>query len=240
MADAWAHIDSIYVIVNPHYEPGRFERIVKHLKRHDAPEEKIRIAGPTWGKNLTTETCFQVYDPFLSRPFPCLVFKNRALSRGEISLVLNFYSAIKDAHERGHKVIMILESDVKMHHEFGDRLAEIQRQLKDKVWDYVSLSDGVGTHSEEFEPNKERYGLWWSSLQTIKEMKSALVFRCTDSMLLNTEFITYLYHNLIPFRDCLDWELNYRLYAKKGKAYWAEPHIVEQGSLKGLDPSTLI
>ena len=68
MADAWAPIDAVYVIANPHYEPGRFERVVQHLKRHNAPEEKIRIAGPTWGKTLTAETCFQVYDPFLSRP----------------------------------------------------------------------------------------------------------------------------------------------------------------------------
>jgi hypothetical protein len=240
MADAWAPIDAVYVIANPHYEPGRFERVVQHLKRHSAPEEKIRIAGPTWGKTLSAETCFQVYDPFLSRPFPSLVFKNRALSRGEISLVLNFYSAIKDAHERGHKTIMILESDVKFHHEFGERLAEIHRQLQDKTWDYVSLSDGVGTHAEEFEPNKERYGLWWSTPQTIKSPPTVCTFRCTDSMLLNHEFIEYLYKNLIPFRDCLDWELNYRLYAAQGKAYWAEPHIVEQGTLKGLDVSSLI
>ena len=240
MSNPWDAIDAVYVISNPQYEPGRFERVVKQLKRHQAPEAKIKIAGPTWGSTLSTETCFQVYDPFLSRPFPCLVFKSRALSRGEISLVLNFYSAIKDAKERNLQRIIILESDVLFHHEFGPRLSSILDQLQDKEWDYVSLSDGVGTHAEEFEPNKPGYGFWWSKPQTVKVAPTTFCFRCTDSMLFNQRFIHYLYNNLIPFRDCLDWELNYRLYALQGKAFWAEPHIVEQGSLKGIDRSSLI
>ena len=240
MTSPWDSIDAIYVISNPHHEPGRFERVVRQLKRHNTPEAKIKIAGPTWGSSLSAETCLQVYDPFLARPFPCLVFKSRALSRGEISLVLNFYSAIKDAKERGLNRIIVLESDVIFHHEFGERLQVILKELEDKTWDYVSLSDGVGTHAEEFEPNKPSYGHWWSTPQTLKVAPTTFCFRCTDSMLFNKGFIEYLYHNLLPFRDCLDWELNYRLYAAQGKAFWAEPHIVEQGSLKGIDRSSLI
>ncbi len=240
MSSPWDSIDSIYVISDPNHERERFERAIKQLKRHNAPEAKIKIAAPTWGSTLPFDVCFEVYDPFLSRPFPSLIFKNRALNRGEISLVLNFYSAIKDAKELNLNRILIFESDVILHREFEERLSKILSELEQKEWDYVSLSDGVGTHAEEFEPNKECYGLWWSTPQTIKVAPTTFCFRCTDSMLLNKEFVTYLYDNLIPFRDCLDWELNYRLYSKKGKAFWAEPHIVEQGSLKGVDKSSLI
>jgi len=35
-----------------------------------------------------------------------------------------------------------------------------------------------------------------------------------------------------PFRECLDWELNYQLGSIGGKALWVEPHLVEQGTCK--------
>jgi hypothetical protein len=239
MSAAWTPVDAIYIIANPTYEPDRFQRLLQQLARHHAPPEKIKVAGPTWGSTLDPTTCFNTYDPYLPRAFPSLVFKNRALNRGEISLVLNFYSAIQNAHTHGHSTILILESDVRFHCEFETRLAQIHTTLEGRAWDYVSLSDGVGTHADEFEPNRPSYGLWWSAPQTIFPAPTTFCFRCTDSMLLSRDFITYLNANLLPFRDCLDWELNYRLYSKGGLAFWAEPHIVEQGSLKGIDMSLL-
>jgi hypothetical protein len=209
------------------------------MSSHGFPVDKIKIAGPTWGTSLSSTLCFQVYDPYLPRAAPSLVFKNRALTRGEISLILNFYSAIKNAYESGYKSIMILESDVIFHHQFTQRLETIFKQLADKTWDYISLSDGVGTHLGDYTQNAPLYGQWLSAPQTVIPAPKFFTFRCTDSMILGHRFIEHLYHHLIPFRDCLDWELNFQLYSMKGVGFWAEPHIIEQGTCKGINPSQL-
>ena len=236
----WDAIDAIYIISHPIHEKTRFDRLKQILANYHVPATKIKVSAPTWGSTLTAEQCFQVYDPFLPRSTPAFVFKSRSLLRGEISLNLNFYSAIKDAHESNYKSIMVLESDVIFHHEFIERLDTIMNGLsKLDTWDYVSLSDGVGTHTGSYEINKPQYGLWYSSPQTIQPAPKFFTFRCTDSMLLGGSFISYLYANLLPFRDCLDWELNYQLFAKKGLGFWAEPHIVEQASCKRLMVSQL-
>ena len=238
--DPWSSIDAIYIISHPIHEKTRFDKLTQTLAAYAAPPHKIKVAAPTWGSSLPADLCFQVYDPFLPRPIPALVFKSRALLRGEISLVLNFYSAIKDAYESHYRSIMVLESDVIFHREFLPRLASIMEALGQiPVWDYVSLSDGVGTHVGAYGAGGPSYGLWYSEGQTLQPAPKFMTFRCTDSMLLGGRFIEYLYKNLLPFRDCLDWELNYQLYALGGTAFWAEPHIVEQASCKGLMASQL-
>jgi hypothetical protein len=239
MTTIWSHIDAIYLICNPHHEKDRYESALRRMSSHGFPVEKIKIAGPTWGTSLSSTLCFQVYDPYLPRAIPSLIFKNRALTRAEISLILNFYSAIKDAHEAGYKSIMIFESDIIFHHQFTTRLESVFEQLAGKTWDYISLSDGVGTHLGDYTQNARLYGQWLSAPQTVIPAPQFFTFRCTDSMIISRRFIEHLYHHLIPFRDCLDWELNFQLYSMKGAGFWTEPHIVEQGSCKGINPSQL-
>ncbi len=78
-----------------------------------------------------------------------------------------------------------------------------------------------------------------SRSQEIYPGRMPFPFRCTDSMLFGQRFIAFLAQRLLPFRDCLDWELNYRLHEYQGKAFWAEPHLIEQASLKRVEGSIL-
>jgi hypothetical protein len=64
-------------------------------------------------------------------------------------------------------------------------------------------------------------------------------FRCTDSMLFRVEFLKKMRRTAFPFRECLDWELNYQLGSNGGVALWVEPHLVEQGTVKGRMLTTL-
>jgi hypothetical protein len=154
--------------------------------------------------------------------------------KGEISLILNFYFAMRDAVEKGYKTILILESDVFLRPDFEERLIKIFMELEkrgDDGWDYVSLSDGVGTHADGYVNNYMD--------QKVCEPPHQFMFRCTDSMLFRTEILKKIIGTLLPFRDCLDWELNYQFALHRGKGLWAEPHIVEQGSTKSRDISLL-
>jgi hypothetical protein len=56
------------------------------------------------------------------------------------------------------------------------------------------------------------------------------VFRCTDSMLFSTEYLRRLAHTVLPFKEIIDWEMNFQLMLHRGKALWADPPLAEQGT----------
>ena len=124
---------------------------------------------------------------------------------------------------------MFLESDVFLRDDFTLRLDEMMCSLSKKPWDYVSLSDGVGTHAERLDLNTESV----YAPTGIYPPPHSYPFRCTDSMLFRVDFLKKMRTTAFPFRECLDWELNYQLAIHGGIALWVEPHLVEQGTCKG-------
>jgi hypothetical protein len=58
-------------------------------------------------------------------------------------------------------------------------------------------------------------------------------------MLFKVEFLAKVVQTLIPFRECLDWELNYQLGLHKGVGLWADPPLSEQGSGRNRDETLL-
>ena len=231
---AWEKIDCVYVIGHLKYEEKRVRRVLHQLQELECPREKINVCAPTWGKELKSEQCFAVYDPWLVRNFPCFVFKSRGLSKGEISLNLNFHSAVVDAHQKQYKHILVLESDVMFRNDFVERFPIFMEKTESIEYDYISLSDGTGTHTGPCTMQNIH-----TRPQEIYPGKMPFPFRCTDSMMLGSRFIAFLAQHLLPFRDCLDWELNFRMIQYQGKAFWAEPHLIEQASLKRVEGSIL-
>lgn len=225
------HIDRIYVLVHPVHEKERYERLVQHLSQFKFPPSKIALGSATWGTELTSEQIFSVWDPFCRKGLPNLTWKSRCLSKGEVSLVLNFYAAASDAVANNFKSIIILESDVFLRSDFIERLNDLWNSLEGP-WDYVSLGEGIGTRPDGVVQS------YWSPTRPYKPPHQ-FVFRCTDSMLLNVAFLKKVLQTLMPFRECLDWELNYQLAAHHGIAYWADPPLVEQGSSRNREPSLL-
>ncbi len=237
MGSAWDSIDAVYIIGHPKFEKVRIDRVLDGLRLAGCPREKIALACRTWGSQLSAQDCFGVYDPYLPRQWPCLNFKCRWLLKGEISLVLNFHGAVLDAVEKGHKCVMVLESDVRFRWDFSQRFdALMKKAVADSSWSYISLSDGVGTHSQGCE-----FGQWYGEQQLLppNPAQQYFPFRCTDSMIFCRDFLEHLKKHLLPFRDCLDWELNFQLAAFRGKALWAEPHLIEQATQKRLELGSL-
>jgi hypothetical protein len=220
-------LDLIYILINPRREKSRMDRLLPHLLERGIPPEKIAISGPTWGDELTTQQIFQFYDPFCRAGVPVLTFKARCLSRGEISLVLNFISGIADAVTKKYKTVLFLESDVFLRSDFVERLETILTKLEQEPdWDYVSLGEGARTrppgHDTSFFGETKLY-----------DPPHEFVFRCTDSMLFHGKFLQKIIHTIVPFRECLDWELNLQHMFHRSKALWADPPLVEQGTSCG-------
>ena len=155
------------------------------------------------------------------------------LSKGEISLVLNFYSAAQLAVEAGWKTVILFESDVWLRDDFVPRLTDLLKDLSTKEWDYVSLGEGVRTRPPTCDPS-----LYAPTKAYMPPHQ--YVFRCTDSMLFKVSYLQRILTTLIPFRECLDWELNIQTMAHKGKALWADPPLAEQGTAVGRQETSLV
>jgi len=220
-------IDAVYILCHPEKESSRWQRLQEHFLDRGIPKEKWVQMAPTWGDQI--DDVFRLYDPFLPRECPYLSWKGRALSAGEISLIINFWAAVDHAIEHGHTTILVFESDVLLRDDFSTRLTDLMGLLSTRPWDFVSLSDGVGTHAERPDSSASVYaptGVYTPPHQW--------VFRCCDSMLFRVDFLQRIRKTAFPFRECLDWELNYQLAIHRGIALWVEPHLVEQGSCKGV------
>ena len=234
MSATWpSQIDAVYVICHPTKEKARFDRLIPHLLERGIPGERIRVVAPCWGSDLKAETIFQVYDPYLQRPCATFTFKGANLTLGEISLGVNFYHVMRAAIEENTKIAISLESDVYLREDFVARLGDVVKELESKpTWDYVSLGEGIGTRPKDvpmslFGPTK------------VYDPPHNLVFRCTDSMLFRTDFLRKVAQTFLPFREIIDWEMNFQNLIHGGKAFWADPALVEQGTAFNRDITTL-
>lgn len=221
-------IDAIYLLCHPEKESSRWQRLQEHLIDRGLPKDKFVCIGKTWGDQLN-EKVFDLYDPFLKRPgCPYLSWKGRALSLGEISLVMNFWLGVDHALEHDYKHVLFLESDVFLRDDFTSRMDGLMNILEEKTWDFVSLSDGVGTHAERTDIHTNSV----YAATGVYKPPHQFPFRCTDSMLFRVDILRKMRRTAFPFSECLDWELNYQLAIHKGDALWVEPHLVEQGTVK--------
>lgn len=223
-----SQIDHVFLLANPRREKDRCDRLAPHCVEQGIPSQRLSFCGPTWGDELSTEQIFKYYDPFCRPHIPIFTFKARCLSKGEISLVLNFAQAAMTAIQNNLKVVIMLESDVWLRPDFVERLHQILEDAEStgKEWDYISLGEGARTRPEKvpesmFAPTK------------LYPTPHKFVFRCTDSMLFKVSFLQKVMTTLFPFRECLDWELNIQAMGHNAKTWWADPPLAEQGTSCG-------
>lgn len=221
----------IYLLCHPEKEKMRYERLMAHLLEVGLDPAQIHVSVPIWGTDLSDKAAFQHYDPYLPRPGPTLCFKAAALTKAEISLCMNFLAAAEAAVARGGPALFF-ESDVWLRADFVDRIGGILADLSDRAWDYVSLGEGCNTR-----PPGCPLSYYGPTL--LYPPPHPWVFRCTDSMLLSERFLRALLLTMRPFKECLDWELNWQAARHQAVCLWADPPLAEQGTWNGRTHTTL-
>ena len=223
----------VFVMCHPEHERGRYEWLRAHLPARGIPLERITWVHGLWGSELTPAQVFAVYDPYKPRlgVTESVSYKSASLSRGEISLLLTFHKVVEAALASGAPEVIVFESDVVLRPDFCSRLTTVL--ATDKPWDYISLGEGVGTRPPE------RKGASYFCPTELFVPPHMWVYRCCDSMLFRRSFLEKIVKTLIPFRECLDWEMNIQHAAHGGRALWADPPLVEPGSGRWREPSQL-
>ena len=235
---AWPEeVKWVYILCNPNKERARFERIIPHLIIRGVPKDRIRVCGPTWADTLDTQTIFKVYDPFLRRgDLPTFCYKAARLSKGELSLMLNFFAAIQNASKdlSGNDMVIILESDAYIRRDFVPRLRETISGAftADADWGCVSLGEGVGTRGTSATRS-------YSAPTQVFPSPHIWGFRCADSLLFRASYLQGMLKTFLPFKECLDWELNFQNMLNKGKVLWVDPPLAEQGTTHGREDTHL-
>lgn len=234
------NLPPIFIMCHPEHEPIRYQLLLSHLPKCGIPLEAVHWVRGPWGSEISAEDFMKVYDPFNVRYGfnMAMSFKSAALLRGEVSLVLTFYVAIQealalaDAQGKPPEIFLFFESDVVLRPDFLERLESVLNECSTREWDYISLGEGVGTR-----PKGGDFSYFVPTRLYAPDHQ--FVFRCTDSMLFGRSFLEKLRLTLLPFRECLDWELNFQIILHRGVALWADPPLVEPGSGRWRSASLL-
>jgi hypothetical protein len=211
---AWDRIKSVYLLCNAEKEPERYKRLIPHVLMHGIPKDKLKLASPTWSDTLSIESIFNVYNPYLNRG-NVPKFKSGVLTKEEISLNINFYNIVLNSLNdlSGNGCVLVLESDVILRRDFNDRLSKVMLDLSGVEWDYVSLSASESDIS-------------YNGPTKLSNPPNNWALRGTNSMLLSMRFIENLQKTFLPFKESLEWELNFQMLLHKGVALWCNPPLV--------------
>lgn len=226
-------IDHTYILCDPAREPERAAYLTTWLREHAINPNCYSMGLACYGSDLSVDTCYRVYNPWQNRK-PAekeRSFNSYNLKAGEISLVLNWADAAQRAVNAGHRVVMILESDVIFHDDFLPQLATSMKELSDKQveWDFLSLSAGANLRPRR-DPGETSYE--WFLVTNYYHT------RTTDAMIFKVSMLEKILGTLFPFAEVLDWELNYQLELNASRSLWLDPPILHQGSGK-IYPTTL-
>lgn len=228
----------IYILCNRVQEVDRYNFLCSHLPARGINMDRVHwIAGP-WGSELTSEQVFSLWKPYGPRPGceKAINFKAQALIPGEISLNNSFYTLIGKVCAQQDPYVIVFESDIVLREDFLERLDTVLKESAEWPggWDYISLGEGVGTRPKEVNQLASYYGP-----TKLYPPAHQWVFRCCDSMVLKRDFLEKVRGTFLPFRECLDWELNYQFAIHKGRAIWVDPPLVEAASGRHRVPTFL-
>jgi hypothetical protein len=224
-------IDHTYILCNVEKEPARAEYLTKWLTAHQIDPACYTLGVSCYKDTLSPED-YAKYNPWQSRGQyeKHRNFNSYNLKPGEISLVLNWAGAARAAVDAGHKVVMILESDVLFDEGFLEKLgAALESFHGQDVWDFLSLSAGADLRPSR--PDGDMRAGWFPA-------PGYYHTRTTDAMIFRVSMLSAILGTLFPFAEVLDWELNFQLSINKSRSFWLDPPIIKQGSGK-VYPTTL-
>lgn len=137
---------------------------------------------------------------------------NTRLNYSEISLVLKYCWAVKDAHEKGYESVLMLEDDVELHPDFVNLFNSFKSQLPED-WDLAWVGSCCDLHAKTV-PNQNVYRINGS--------------RCTHAFLISKNCVNKIVNDIDNANDAADHYFNYLIEKFNLNNYWFEPSLAEQ------------
>lgn len=229
-----APIDHAYVLCSPTYEPDRYRNLKETFEKMGLDPSCYTFVYFKHWSELTPDDMFKAYNPWVER-VPVKDEKknyNRYnLKPSEISLCINWATFAVAALRDGHKTVLLFESDPVFKPDFLTKLDESLQKLPSTSWDYLSIGDGIGLKPQRAADDTE---LKWFASPGYYHTRTCV------AQVFKVDILKKILTTYFPFAEALDWELNYQLTRHSAKSFWLDPILVENGSLLGAQPTTLI
>jgi len=141
-----------------------------------------------------------------------LTTSNTKLNYSEISLVLKYCWAIKDAHSNGYDSVLMLEDDVELHPDFVNLFNNFKNQLPED-WDLAWVGSCLNLHARTT-PNQNVYRVNGS--------------RCTHAFIISKNCINKIIDDVDNVTNAADHYFNEIIEKFNLNNYWFEPSLAEQ------------
>jgi GR25 family glycosyltransferase involved in LPS biosynthesis len=205
-------IDKIYVIISKQFEPDRYAYLQSYFAAH--PELDVEFYEASYVNRDENKVDFSKYS---------------GLRKPQIMLLDTYIRLFKHILENTtNQYVYILESDVLFVDNFIQKLQKYVLEWKNLNADTSMVFTGNGCNLKPHIENKKSEHLY-------KENTS----RCTDSMLMTRKAVEYFYNYLENNLIQKPIDHIYIYGDDKITSYYAEPHIIVQGSQNGTYKTTV-
>ena len=230
-----APIDHAYILCSETYEPERYEKLKKWLDEHKMDPSCYTICYFKHSSDLTADEAFKAYNPWGDRPKVDGEEKQFArynMKLSEISLCINWGFTAMTAVKKNHpSAVLLLESDPVFEDGFLEKLGVSMKKLDGKEWDYLSIGDGVGLRPQR--PTGDSNRDWFPSVKPYYHT------RTTVGQIVKVSMLKKVVSTFFPFKEPLDWELNYQLTRHAAKSLWLDPILIKNGSVMSETTTSL-
>ena len=170
-------------------------------------------------------------------------FQPDVLTNSEMSIIRKHMACYVEICKNDYECALILEDDVILSADFETKLNHYMSQLPSR-WDLCFIGNGCGLHVPTSIIEKQPSGTnIFRRSSYSREWGGEGASRCADSYIVSRKCA----YRILDYLDKPDYRisveqdhlLNEVARYKLLTSYWAEPTIVEQGSMTGMFPSSL-
>lgn len=220
-----------FVLCNKEKESDRYNNLLKEFNKVNLNHEYFTYI---WKDEINNEIRNKYTKTDYSMAFHGRSMKNKPLTNGEISLVLNYIEClkyIKNNYNDG--LFLIVESDIFFKTDFSVNLNKILQSIKDlDTWDIINVGQGanqIPTGRKQLLNNIEFYK------EPINRFAEGIIWNYNSIC----KFLDYFMKNEDingPIDTIMD---VYSEHIKNFNIYWTIPSIIYQGSWCGNFPTSL-
>jgi glycosyl transferase family 25 len=203
-----------YYVVHYTKNKDRRERLNKEFK-------KYQINNVIWMDDYDRENIGDNINLYKYNP----IYNNIPINKGEISLTLKHYYALKDIVENNKEYAVIMEDNVTFTDNIKNLVSEYLEEAKNLNWDIIFEGDTYYLRYEEGKVKKEQK-LYKKSNKITKQCQGSS--RCSNFYIINLEAAKKLYEYFVPFHNVCDHWSNHLFRKLDFNIYWVEPPKVHR------------
>lgn len=151
----------------------------------------------------------------------------KPINKGQISLTLKHYFALKNIIENEIPIAVIMEDNITFKDNIKNKVEQYLKEASDRKleWDIIFEGDTHYLKYKEGKVSKDKLLYKKSNIKTDQCQGST---RCSNFYIINLKAAKLLYNNFTPFNNVCDHWSNHLFRKLNFNVWWVEPPIVHR------------